>query len=114
MTETDVAILLALANGHDQRQGVDDVKVQAWHALFQQEAPDMTREWGTAQINRHYAESTDMLMPAHLVTAWRRYAASQRIDAIVANLDCVHGTPSGPRYCALCRYQVTDGVAAWV
>lgn len=71
MTETDVAILLALANGHDQRQGTDDVKVQAWHSLLEQEAPDMTRGWAKEQINRHYATSTDMLMPAHLVTAWR-------------------------------------------
>jgi len=71
MTETDVAILLALANGHDQRQGTDDVKVQAWHSLLQQEAPDMTRGWATERVNWHYARSTEMLMPAHLVTAWR-------------------------------------------
>jgi hypothetical protein len=72
MTETDVAIILALANGHDQRQGIDDVRVQAWHSLLSQEAPDMTRGWASEQINRHYARSTDMLMPAHLVTEWRR------------------------------------------
>jgi hypothetical protein len=71
MREADVAVLLALANGHDQRHGIDDVKVQAWHSLFQQEAPDMTREWAVERINLHYARSTQMLMPAHLVSAWR-------------------------------------------
>jgi hypothetical protein len=71
VTETDVAILIALANGHDQRQGTDDVKVQAWHTLLQQEAPDMPREFAAERINFHYSRSTEMLMPAHLVTAWK-------------------------------------------
>jgi len=71
MNETETAILLALANGHDQRHGTDDVKVQAWYALFSQEAPGMTYEWASARVNWHYARTTDMLMPAHLVTAWR-------------------------------------------
>lgn len=78
MNQTDVAIVLALANGHDQRQGTDDVKVQAWHALLQQEAPDMPREWAVERVNFHYARSTDMLMPAHLVTAWRAHKRLQQ------------------------------------
>lgn len=77
MKQTDVAILLALANGQDQRQGTDDVKVQAWHALFEQEAPDMPREFAAERINYHYARSTEMLMPAHLVVAWK---AAKRIQ----------------------------------
>jgi hypothetical protein len=72
MMQADVAVLLALANGHDQRHGIDDVKVQAWHSLFQQEAPDMPREWAVERINFHYARSTEMLMPAHLVTMWKQ------------------------------------------
>lgn len=71
MNETETAILLALANGHDQRQGTDDVKVQAWFALFSQEAPDMDAAWAMEKVNRHYSLMTDMLMPAHLVTAWK-------------------------------------------
>lgn len=78
MTQTDIAILIALANGHDQRQGTDDVKVQAWHSLLQQEAPDMPREFAAERINFHYARSTEMLMPAHLVTAWK---AKKRAEA---------------------------------
>lgn len=71
MREAEVAVLLALANGHDQRQGTDDVKVQAWHALLQQEAPAMDLDWAVRRVNWHYSRSTDMLMPAHLVSAWR-------------------------------------------
>ena len=81
MRESDVAVVLALANGHDQRQGVDDVKVQAWHALFAQEAPDMTRDFAVERVNYHYARSTEMLMPAHLVTAWRTEKA-RRTDRV--------------------------------
>ncbi len=71
MNQSEVAVVLALANGHDQRQGIDDVKVQAWYALLQQEAPEMTIGWAKERINWHYARSTEMLMPAHLVTAWK-------------------------------------------
>jgi hypothetical protein len=72
MTQAEVAVILALANGHDQRQGIDDVKVQAWYALLTQESPDMTVGWARERINWHYARSTEMLMPAHLVQAWRQ------------------------------------------
>jgi len=71
MTQEEIATLLALANGHDRRQVLDDVRVQAWAALITQEAPEMTLAWATERVNRHYAASTEMLMPAHLVTAWR-------------------------------------------
>ena len=71
MKESEVAILLALANGHDQRQGLDDVKVRAWFVLLEQEASDMTLDFGKTKINEHYARSTDMLMPVHLVKAWK-------------------------------------------
>jgi hypothetical protein len=106
MTQAEVAVLLALANGHDQRQGLDDVKVQAWFSLFQQEAPDMTGDWATGQINAHYADSTEMLMPAHLVRAWSRQRAQDRILSLTADMVCPHETPGGARYCALCRHSV--------
>jgi hypothetical protein len=71
VNQQEVAILLALANAHDQRQGVDDIKVQAWHLLFEQEAPKMSFEFAQEQVHRHYALFTEMLMPAHLVTRWK-------------------------------------------
>jgi arylsulfatase A-like enzyme len=73
MNETQTAILLALAHGHDQRHGTDDIKVQAWYSLFEQEAPAMEYEWAVSQVNWYYARTTDMLMPAHLVKAWRAH-----------------------------------------
>lgn len=90
MRQADVAIILALANGHDQRHGIDDIKVQAWHSLLQQEAPDMTRDWAQSRINYHYARSTEMLMPAHLVTAWR---AERRIAMDRLSLPTGDGIP---------------------
>ena len=105
MREADVAVILALANGHDQRQGIDDVKVQAWHALFTQEAPEMTREFAVERINYHYARSTEMLMPAHLVTAWKEQSGEERLTALMSGVECPHETPGGARYCALCRVE---------
>lgn len=78
MKQAEVALLLALANGHDQRHGIDDVKVQAWWNLFEQEAPDMPMEFAAERINRHYALLTEMVMPAHLVTAWKHQKARRR------------------------------------
>lgn len=77
MRETEVAVLLALAHGHDQRHDTSDIKVRAWWSLFQQEAPTMEYEWAQHRINEHYARTTDMLMPAHLVTAWKQHRSIQ-------------------------------------
>jgi hypothetical protein len=71
VTQAEIAVLLALAHGHDPRQSVDDVRVQAWHSLITQEAPDMPLTWAQERVNRHYASQTAMLMPAHLVASWR-------------------------------------------
>lgn len=78
MRQAEIATLLALANGHDSRQRVDDIRVQAWFDLMQQEAPDMPYEYAREQVNRHYALMTDMLMPAHLITSWRNYKQRHR------------------------------------
>lgn len=83
MTQAEIAVLLVLANGHDQRQGVDDVRVQAWHSLLEQEAPDMPLPWAQERVNRHYATQTSMLMPAHLVTAWKTERARERDRAAI-------------------------------
>lgn len=71
MNQQQVAVLLALANGHDQRHGLDDVKVQAWYSLFQQTCPDLDPGFAAEKVNEHYARTTDMLMPAHIVQAWK-------------------------------------------
>lgn len=90
MNEAQVALLLALANGHDQRHDASDVKVQAWFSLLSQEAPDMDFDWAVERINFHYGKTTDMLMPAHLVTAWKNHKTYQRDRR---NLRAPAGTP---------------------
>ena len=85
MKQAEIATLLALANGHDPRQRLDDIRVQAWWDLMQQEAPDMPYDFAHEQVNRHYALFTDMLMPAHLITAWKNLKQRRRDrDAIPA------------------------------
>lgn len=84
MNQAETAALLALANGHDQRHGLDDVKVQAWHALFAQEARDLDPGFAAGIVNQHYARSTDMLMPAHIVTAWRQHKIRDHSRRVLA------------------------------
>lgn len=93
MTQAEVAVLLALANGHDQRQRVDDVRVRAWSSLIDQEAPDMPLSWAQERVNRHYASQTTMLMPAHLVAAWRHERARESDRAAIPS---GAGTPMPP------------------
>jgi len=76
MRQAEIAVILVLANGHDQRQGIDDVRVEAWADLLNQEAPLMDVDFARQFVNKHYASSTEMLMPAHLVTAWKSYRRS--------------------------------------
>lgn len=81
MKQQEIALLLMQLNAVDRRHVIDDVKVQAWWGLLQQEAPDMTLQFAQQAINRHYATQTDMLMPAHLISAWRnqRQRAQDRL-----------------------------------
>lgn len=90
MNQAETAMLLALANGHDQRHGLDDVKVQAWHALFAQECPDLEPGFAAEVVNRHYARTFDMLMPAHIVTAWRQHKIRDHSRKVLAG---GRGTP---------------------
>lgn len=83
MNQQQVAVLLALANGHDQRHGLDDVKVQAWHSLFQQACPDLDPDFAARKVNEHYARTTDMLMPAHIVQAWKARKQYERDRAAI-------------------------------
>lgn len=76
MRQAEIAVILVLANGHDQRQGIDDVRIEAWADLLNQEAPLMDVDFARQFVNKHYASSTEMLMPAHLVTAWKSYRRS--------------------------------------
>ena len=76
MRQAEIAVILVLANGHDQRQGIDDVRIEAWADLLNQEAPLMDVGFARQFVNKHYASSTEMLMPAHLVTAWKSYRRS--------------------------------------
>jgi hypothetical protein len=111
MNQAEVAMLLALANGHDQRHGIDDVKVQAWFALFRQEAEGLTYEWAAQWVNAYHARSTEMLMPAHIVTAWREESAQNQITQLSAGVLCPHETPGGARYCAICRHAISNEMA---
>lgn len=83
MKQAEIATLLALANSHDPRQRIDDIRVQAWSDLLRQEASDMPFDFARGQINRHYALFTEMLMPAHLITAWRNYKQRARDRAAI-------------------------------
>lgn len=78
MRQTEVAALLVYANGLDQRQGTDDVKVQVWFDFFQTECPDIDPAWAKGVIAHHYGQSSDMLTPAHLTTAWRKVRSARR------------------------------------
>lgn len=100
MKEAEVARLLAFANGLDQRQGIDTVKVQAWYAQFQQEAPTMEYLWAERYAATHYAEpERGMLTPGHLIKAWREhlrrqadreFATSNEAHCGFTNCPCTH------------------------
>jgi len=108
MNQQEVAVLLALANGHDQRHGIDDVKVQAWHALFAQECPDLTPDFAARKINEHYAKTTDMLMPAHIVTSWKYHRQLARSSNTRSTRPAKPGSPnsSSSRRAARARWRI--------
>lgn len=82
MTPADMADVLTAAAAYDGRTiGIGDVG--AWHAA----AGELDREEALAAVVRHYANSTDRMMPAHLhqnVLAIRNERADRREHEIRA------------------------------
>lgn len=61
MNRSEVAVLLGLAAARDQRT-VGDADVLAWH----EDIGDLDFADARAALGRHYRESTDRIMPAHV------------------------------------------------
>lgn len=85
MTPAECAKILAIAATIDPRlrpPSLDDAtaRAQAWSQVLDYRMP---LDWATRAVARHYAESTDSLMPAHLNTVYRaeRRAEADRLAA---------------------------------
>ena len=61
MNRAEVVLLLTLAGTFDYRK-VGDADVEAWHLALD----DIDLDDAKAAVVRHYRESTDRLMPAHV------------------------------------------------
>lgn len=61
MTRAEVALLLGLAAGRDQRT-VGEADVLAWH----EDIGDLDFNDAREAVSMHYRESTDRVMPAHI------------------------------------------------
>jgi hypothetical protein len=61
MNNSEIAKLLALAASRDQRT-VGDADVLAWH----EDIGDLDFDDAREALRRHFRESTDRLMPAHI------------------------------------------------
>lgn len=61
MNRSEIALLLGLCAARDNRR-VDEVMVAAWH----EDLADVTLADAREAVARHYRESTDRIMPAHI------------------------------------------------
>lgn len=61
MTRSEIALLLGLAAARDNRR-VDEVMVAAWH----EDLGDLDFADAREALRRHYRESTERVMPAHI------------------------------------------------
>jgi hypothetical protein len=61
MNRAEIATLLGLAAARDRRT-IGEADVAAWHT----DLNDLTFDEAREALNRHFRESTDWLMPAHL------------------------------------------------
>lgn len=82
MNQHETGLLLAAIAGYDQRT-VGETDVIAWHGIL----GDLTIVECTAAVQKHYADSTDRLMPAHI----RRIVIAARNDRAMRN-----GLPAVP------------------
>lgn len=73
MTKDEIAKLLVIAMGIDARLNAADqnafiAKVEGWALAL---SNSMTLDFARQAVGKHYAGSTDSLMPAHLNTLWK-------------------------------------------
>jgi hypothetical protein len=96
MTPADAARLLAVAGTFDPRlrpPTPEDAEARslAWAGALD---ADMSPEWAQRAVVKHYADTTEAVMPAHVNRAWRahRRAEAER-EASRRALDTVPGVP---------------------
>ena len=68
MDKSEISTLHAKISLHDYRFIVDEYKIMAWHEVLDS---DMTLNDGLECVTRHYASSTEMIMPAHVNKIWK-------------------------------------------
>ena len=68
MDKSEISTLHAKISLHDYRFIVDEYKIMAWHEVLD---PNMTLDDGLECVTRHYASSTEMIMPAHVNKIWK-------------------------------------------
>lgn len=73
MNKSEVAVLLGLAAARDQRT-VGETDVLAWH----EDVGDLDFADAREALRRHYRESTDRIMPAHVRRLTRLVRDEQR------------------------------------
>jgi len=87
MNKADVGKVLAIASAIDARLGAADeagfrAKVEGWSLALSE---SMDFEFARDAIGKHYKNSTDSLMPAHLNAIWTAHRSRQHeIDNVRA------------------------------
>ena len=81
MTRSEIALLLGAAAARDQRT-IGDTDVLAWH----EDLGDLEFADARAALGRHFRESTERLMPAHIRRLVRIIRDERRANSVVAQL----------------------------
>jgi len=93
MNKVEVGKVLAIASAIDARLGAADeagfrAKVEGWSLALSE---TMTFEFARDAVGRHYKNTTDSLMPAHLNAIWTSYRSREH------ELDNVRAIGSSPK-----------------
>lgn len=67
MSPAEIQALLMAAKALDDRVMPDQARVAGWLGVIK---PDLPFDFARDVLMRHYAESTDVIMPAHFNIAW--------------------------------------------
>ena len=79
MNKADIGKILAIAVAIDARLGAPDeagfrAKIEGWSLAL---SPAMDFEFARVALGKHYKNSTDTIMPAHLNSMWSNYKNRQ-------------------------------------
>jgi hypothetical protein len=90
VNKTEVAALVALLNRTNPLNTFDESKVDAWFAVFTEQAPDIDASFIMRWASKRASSTDDLTLPSHVVKAWKDHKSYEHDTSLVGTRNEAH------------------------